>query len=178
MVILLIIILILIGFGWYFYQNRNTADSDGSLKKQLINIQVSFRSVKSSNKLSVDLVNGKYDYQSPECSPSPCSFELKLNTSQFKDINNDGKSDALVTSSNWTGGNKSLQAVEVFINTNGTLKHIGSIFIGTSPTYNSLQAENNIITINYDTTYNGAIGWSDPKTFQYKVENNTIVQLQ
>ena len=126
----------------------------------------------------VTLTNGKYEYQSTMCSPRLCTFILS--DPEFIDINGDGARDVIAIGSSWTGGNKSIVSVEIFLDSGSSLIYVGSVLIGagTTPPVNSITAGKNLVTIEYNSTYNGAAGWSDPVSVTYKVENGALIKVR
>ena len=182
---------ILIGYREYDYDDAGsvsvTSPNGGEtyeigdryvLENQLDDILVSLDlGMKSSNIVTVNLNNGEYKYKSANCSTGLCYFILYIDASKYIDVDNDKDLDALVPANHWNGGNKTLGSIEVFINNNGNLKHIGGISTGVGTGANWLKAENNIITVNYDAKYNGVAGWSDPTTFVYKIQGENLILI-
>lgn len=123
----------------------------------------------------ITLKDGEYEYDSNACPMSPCT--IRLGKVEYYDIDSDSDLDVFAQSWHWTGGMKEDTAVQVFLNTNRTLSHIGSIDTGQQLGYNWLKFDNGKIEVNYNTQYNGAAGYSDPKTFVYKVEDGKIIEI-
>ncbi|MEK7585303.1 MAG: hypothetical protein AAB455_02235 [Patescibacteria group bacterium] len=123
----------------------------------------------------ITLENGEYEYNSNACGNSPCTF--RLGKVEYYDIDKDGDLDVFVQSRHWTGGMKEDTAVQIFLNTNNTLDHLGGIYTGQQLGYNWLRFDNEKIEVNYNTQYNGAAGYSDPKTLVYKLENGKITEI-